>query len=259
MLTLLVSMVTSQVLTAQSLKVYRGKDGQRVEVVALAPQQPGKGSNPNALVRVTGSGSERDGLVFRGTQREQGRSFVMRYGGHDWVLTTNRDGEVDVSMPGRTESFRVKYDEASTTAANKDEVVKVHLSQVADDSIALAEKAEWPNIVAKYEKKDQEGTASRRLAIGEAEDARVRVLDDGGGDAGPFTRTSPARARVGVRPADGGVLARVRRRAESAARGGGAMENGRGVAASRRVITGRSSRRGGCTARCSWAKSARRR
>ena len=166
MLTLLVSMVTSQALTAQSLKVYRGRDGQRVEVVALAPQQPGKGASPNALVRVTGSGSERDGLVFRGTLREQGRAFVMRYGGQDWTLTTNRDGNVDVSMPGRSESFGVKYDEASTTAGNKDEVVKAHLSQVADDSIALAEKAEWPNIVAKYEKKAAEAAASVSKSCG---------------------------------------------------------------------------------------------
>ncbi len=166
MLTLLVSMVTSQALTAQSLKVYRGRDGQRVEVVALAPQQPGKGATPNALVRVTGSGSERDGLVFRGTLREQGRSFVMRYGGKDWTLTTNRDGDVDVSMPGRSESFRVKYDEASTTAGNPAEVVKVHLSQLADDSIALAEKAEWPNIVSKYEKKAAEAAASVSKSCG---------------------------------------------------------------------------------------------
>ena len=161
MLTLLVSLLTSQALTAQSLKVYRGKDGQRVEVVALAPQQPGKGPSPNALVRVTGSGSERDGLVFRGTLRDSGRSFVMRYGGRDWALTNNRDGEVDVSMPGRSDSFRVKYDEPSTTAGDKDAVVKAHVAQLADDSIALAEKTEFPNIVARYEKKAEEA----RVAI----------------------------------------------------------------------------------------------
>lgn len=180
MLTLLVSMVTSQALTAQSLKVYRGKDGQRVEVVALAPQQPGKGASPNALVRVTGSGSERDGLVFRGELREQGRSFVMKYAGKDWTLTVNRDGEVEVFMPGRTESFRAKYDEASTTTGNKDEVVKAHLSQVADDSIALAEKAEWPNIVAKYEKKAEDAAASVSKSCGVAASVKFRwaTFDD---------------------------------------------------------------------------------
>ncbi len=172
--------MTSQALTAQSLKGYRGKDGQRVEVVALVAQQPGKGASPNALVRVTGSGSSRDGLVFRGTLREQGRSFVMRYGGQDWVLFTNRDGEVEVSMPGRRESFRAKYDEASTTAGNADELVKVHLSQVADDSIALAEKAEWPNLVAKYEKKAADAAASVSKSCGVQSTVRFRwaTFDD---------------------------------------------------------------------------------
>ena len=83
-------------------------------------------------------------------------------------------------MPGRSESFRAKYDEPSTTAGNKDEVVKVHLSQVADDSIALAEKAEWPNIVAKYEKKAEDAAASVSKSCGVQASVKFRwaTFDD---------------------------------------------------------------------------------
>lgn len=165
MFTLLVSMVTSQALVAQGLKVYRGRDGQRVEVVTLAPQQP---PGPNALVRVTGSGSERDGLVFRGTTSpaQRGTSFTMKYGGKDWELWRNDDGDLEVWMPGLRQSFHAKYDDAATTAGDKGVVVKDHQSQLGDDSIALAEKAEWPNLVAKYSKKAAEASASLSKSCG---------------------------------------------------------------------------------------------
>ena len=165
MLTLLVSMVTSQALVAQGLKVYRGKDGQRVEVVTLAPQQP---KGPNALVRVSASGSERDGLVFRGTTSpaQRGTSFTMKYGGKDWELCRNNDGDLEVWMPGLQQSFHAKYDDAATTAGDKNSVLKDHQTQLADDSIALVEKSEWPNLVAKYSKKAAEASASVSKSCG---------------------------------------------------------------------------------------------
>lgn len=182
MLTLLVSMVTSQALVAQGLKVYRGKDGQRVEVVTLASQQPGKGASPNALVRVTGSGSERDGLVFRGTTSpaQRGTSFTMKYGGKDWELCRNDDGDVEVWMPGLQQSFHAKYDDAATTAGDKAGVVKAHQTQLSDDSIALAEKTEWPNLVARYSKKAAEASAALSKSCGAAVtvDLRFATFDD---------------------------------------------------------------------------------
>lgn len=181
MLTLLVSLVTSQALTAQGLKVYRGRDGQRVEVVTLAPQQP-KGAGPNALVRVTGSGSERDGLVFRGALEDAGRdqSFTMRFGGKPWVLLRNTDGEVQVFMPGKREPFRAKYDEPSTTSGDKDALVKAHQEQLASDAVALAEKAEWPFLVTKYEKKAAEAAAglSKRCGVAATVTLRWATFDD---------------------------------------------------------------------------------
>ncbi|MBL8922696.1 MAG: hypothetical protein JNJ54_27860 [Myxococcaceae bacterium] len=157
--TLLVAVLASQTLVASGLKVYRGRDGQRVEVVTLAVK---KGATPNAVVRVTGSGSERDGLVFRGALADEGRAqtFTMRYGGRDWVLVRNEDGSAEVFMPGKRESFRAKYDDAATTAGDAQAVLKVHQAQLADDSVALAEKAEWPHLVAKYEKRALEAAAA---------------------------------------------------------------------------------------------------
>ncbi|MBL8939508.1 MAG: hypothetical protein JNM69_33415 [Archangium sp.] len=182
MLTLLVSVVTSQALAPQGLKVYRGKDGQRVEVVTLALQQPGKGAGPNALVRVTGSGSERDGLVFRGTTSaaQRGTSFTMKYGGKDWELCRNDDGDLEVWMPGLPRSFHAKYDDAATTAGDKGAVVKEHQAQLADDAIALAEKAEWPNLVARYTKKAAEASASLSKACGASVTLTIRfaTFDD---------------------------------------------------------------------------------
>lgn len=160
MSTLLVTLVLAQALVADGLKVYRGGDGQRVEVVTLAGMK--KGATPNALVRVTGSGSERDGLVFRGALEDEGRAqtFTMKYGGRAWVLVRNEDGSAQVFMPGKREPFRVKYDDAATTAGDKLAVVKAHQAQLADDSLPLAEKAEWPHLVAKYEKKAGEAAAA---------------------------------------------------------------------------------------------------
>lgn len=148
MLTLLVAVVASQTLVPTGLKTYRGKDGQRVDVVTLASEK----GKPGALVKVSGSGSERDGVVFRGVIEHQGRDgFVMRYGGKDWHLFDNRDGVLSVYMPGPRE-FQAKYDEASTKEGDAAALVKTHQAQLADDTIALAEKAEWPHLVAKYEK-----------------------------------------------------------------------------------------------------------
>jgi hypothetical protein len=148
MLALFVSLVASQALNPTGLKVYRGKDGQRVEVVTLASEK----GKTNALARVSGSGSERDGLVFRGVlERHDREGFVMKYGGKDWHLFDNRDGALTVYMPGLRE-FQAKYDEPSTKESDAAAVVKAHQAQLVDDSIAIAEKAEWPHLTAKYEK-----------------------------------------------------------------------------------------------------------
>lgn len=162
MIALLVTVVSAQ-LVPQDVKVYRGRDGQRVEVVTLAGGEKGK---PATLVRVTGSGSERDGLVFRGvTDRSNRDAFVMRHGGKDWTLFDKRDGELSVFMPGPRE-FRAKFDEPSTKEADAKAIVKTHEAQLADDSIALAEKAEWPHLVAKYEKAASEAAAAVSKSCG---------------------------------------------------------------------------------------------
>jgi hypothetical protein len=178
--TLLVTIMLSQPLVAEGLKVYRGGDGQRVEVVTLASGR--KGAGPGALVRVSGSGSERDGLVFRGALTDEGREvrFTTRYGGADWVLLRNRDGDAQVFMPGRREPFRAKYDDAATTSGDKDAVLKAHQAQLADDSLALAEKTAWPNLVAKYEKKAGEaaGALSKRCGATATVTLRWATFDD---------------------------------------------------------------------------------
>lgn len=162
MIALLVAVVSAQLVPAD-LKVYRGKDGQRVEVVTLAGGEKGR---PATLVRVTGSGSERDGLVFRGiTQQANRDAFVMRYGGKEWTLFDKRDGELSVFMPGPRE-FRAKFDEKATKEADAKAVVKTHEAQLADDSIALAEKAEWPHLVAKYEKAANEAASQVSKSCG---------------------------------------------------------------------------------------------
>lgn len=162
MIALLVAVVSAQ-LVPKDVKVYRGGDGQRVEVVTLAGGDKGR---PATLVRVSGSGSERDGLVFRGVIEQASRdAFVMRYGGKDWTLFDKRDGALAVFMPGPRE-FRAKFDEAATKEADAAAVVKAHEAQLADDSVALAEKAEWPHLVAKYEKKATDAAAALSKTCG---------------------------------------------------------------------------------------------
>lgn len=176
MLALLVSLVAAQTLSPTGLKVYRGKDGQRVEVVTLVSEK----GKTNALVRVSGSGSERDGLVFRGVLERQDREgFVMKYGGKDWHLFDNRDGALTVFMPGPRE-FQAKYDEPSTKEGDAAAVVKAHQAQLLDDSIAVAEKAEWPNLTAKYEKAANEAAQAISKSCGTSSSLALRwaTFDD---------------------------------------------------------------------------------
>ena len=134
---------------APEIKVFVGKEGQRVELVT-----GGVMGAAAALVRLRGSGSAFDGAVIRCVveRRHNGRTLVTRHHGAGWELLQLGDGDGRVYASGG-EPFAIKYDEAQSRAASAADVITERDKQVASGEVALFEKKEYPHLVKKYENK----------------------------------------------------------------------------------------------------------
>jgi hypothetical protein len=135
--------VTGQV-EGSTARVWRGPEGERVEVLALKDA-------PSALLRATGTGSARDGLVLRGTfQRTGGRfEFVARVDGADWTVLVSRDGAGTLWLPGLPrDGVAMKFDASGQLDAA--ELWTVHQAQLEGDVLARSERKAWPHLEKKY-------------------------------------------------------------------------------------------------------------
>lgn len=137
----------SQSPAVEGVKVYRGGDGQVVEVVTLAPR-----ASKRAVVRFRGADSEHDGLALPCEVRagSQGTDFVSRHGGSEWTVLSQREGRNTVYVPGRPE-FAVKFDREGTDAAKAADVLAAHEAQLRDGRLAAFAKKPWPVLEAKYQ------------------------------------------------------------------------------------------------------------
>jgi hypothetical protein len=146
----------------ESVKAYKGKDGQVVEVVRLSPRDSGK-----AAVRVRGSDSEVDGLVLdcRVTSDSGGFRFTTKRQGADWtVMIQNGDGYT-MYVPERPD-FRVAYDEEASTAVDAARVLALQKDQRADGVLGRFERKAWPGLWGKYEKKANAAAETLTKACG---------------------------------------------------------------------------------------------
>ena len=118
-------------------KVFRGPEGQLIDVLTLSPRKDKKG-----LVRVRNADSDTDGLVMEVTLDDGDASTTYR--GQPWhVLAKQR-----IFVPGKTE-FIVAFDQAATEALVDPEVLSAWESQ--GPRRALFVRREWPALEKKYQ------------------------------------------------------------------------------------------------------------
>ncbi|WP_342375534.1 hypothetical protein NVS55_30140 [Myxococcus stipitatus] len=154
--------VASESLESLGLKVYRGADGQSIEVVTLAPREASE-----VVLRLQSTDSEQDGLSVRGKVRTAGQSidFVVRHRGADWVLLSQRAGDVEAFVPGKP-SFRVKFSQEATDKASASEVLSAHVLQRESGRLTAFEKKAWPYLEKKYAARATEAMVALRKACG---------------------------------------------------------------------------------------------
>jgi hypothetical protein len=125
----------------ESAKVYRGTDGQVLEVATLKPRAAKK-----LLLRVKSSDSENDGLVIPGTLDNDDVSIAYRGGG--WTMLVVRGESREVFVPGG-KSFKVKFDQPATDAFKGADLLAAYAAQTS--RLALFARKEWPVLEKKYQ------------------------------------------------------------------------------------------------------------
>jgi hypothetical protein len=125
----------------ESAKVFRGPEGQLVEVVTLKPRAAKK-----LLVRAKSTDSESDGLVIPATLENEDLKTTAR--GGDWNLMVVRGESREVFLPG-AKSFKVKFDQPATDAFSGADLLSAYASQAS--ARALFARKEWPVLEKKYQ------------------------------------------------------------------------------------------------------------
>ncbi|RKH66147.1 hypothetical protein [Corallococcus llansteffanensis] len=154
----------AQSLEAAASKVYRGNDGQTVEVVTLEPR-----TSSEALIRVRGTDSEHDGITLKCTVKKlsRGADYVTRYHGDDYTVLVQRDGVHEASLPGAP-SFRVKFNQEATDRFAAGEVLAAHQQQRESGQLAAFQKKPWPHLEKKYAARATEAVAALQKRCGVA-------------------------------------------------------------------------------------------
>jgi len=138
-------LLTLAALEPASLKVFKGTEGQRVDVLAVKPVAEGR-----ALIRVRASGSPFDGLVLEGKSKD-GRVAVT-YRGSEWTVLNTTDGRGRAFFP-EVKEFTVKFDEEATGQVDPAALIADHAKQKASGELAMFAKKAYPHLTRKYEAK----------------------------------------------------------------------------------------------------------
>jgi len=135
-----VALGASQALAAAPVeagKVYSGTEGEEVAVVPLTPR-----SEKKFILRVKGTGSEFDGLVFPyeqndwSTRSTEQFNYSTQWHGRKYTALHVRDTKYELYVPGRQRSIRLAYDEKKTAALKPEEVYAQHQKQMKDGTLA---------------------------------------------------------------------------------------------------------------------------
>ena len=125
----------------ESAKVFRGPEGQLVELATLAPR-----AGKQVWVRVKGADSEHDGLVIPCTLQNEDLGTTAR--GGPWNMVVVRGDSREVFLPGG-KRFKVKFDQPATDAFNAADLLAAFASQ--GSRRALFARKEWPVLEKKYQ------------------------------------------------------------------------------------------------------------
>lgn len=136
---LVLMLALAQAPEVESMKAFRGADGQVVEVVTLKPR-----TGKKLLVRVKASDTQTDGLVVPCTLENEDAATVYR--GAPWNLVVVRGETREVFVPGK--SFKVKFDQAATDAFKPAELISEWNLQASRR--AMFARKEWPLLEKKY-------------------------------------------------------------------------------------------------------------
>jgi hypothetical protein len=145
-------------------KVYRGTDGQSVEVLTLEPR-----TSDEALVRVRGTDSHDDGITLKCAVRKssRGADYVTRHGGGEYVVLVQRDGAHEAFLPG-VPGFRVKFSQEATDKLVPGDVLAAYQQQSESGRVAAFQKKPWPYLEKKYTTRATEAVAALQKRCGVA-------------------------------------------------------------------------------------------
>jgi hypothetical protein len=153
-------LIVAPLLFAQpdSAKAYLGPDGERVEVVVLAPRKDAR-----AYVRISGAQWDFNGLALPCTVRTTRNltEYIARRSGADWTLLRIEEGTGTLHLPlGRT--VNVALDDVATGSVVPDKVI------AASDPkrVAAFSRKEWPYLEKKYDAQAQTAAAKLNGACG---------------------------------------------------------------------------------------------
>jgi hypothetical protein len=147
--------------SADSAKVYVGDEGVEVAVVRLR-------AGNQALVRVTGSGGELDGLVRLHAVEENGAhlEYRGRLRGRDFYTLVVRDGKTWLSLPKHRDSMALKYDEARTRALRPETVLAAYEQQKQAGTLEALERFDRKARVNDAEAELRKAAAAAAAACG---------------------------------------------------------------------------------------------
>lgn len=138
---LIVLLALAQAPEVESAKVFRGPEGQLVELATLKPRAAKK-----LLLRVKASDSEHAGLVIPCTLENEDLSTTAR--GGPWNVLVVRGDSREVFLPG-VKSFKVKFDQPATDAFNAADLLTAFSTQ--GTRRALFARKDWPTLEKKYQ------------------------------------------------------------------------------------------------------------
>jgi hypothetical protein len=157
LLAVMLSSAPAAPLEVANVKLYKGRDGQTLELATLQPT-----ADKQALVRINAANCEVDGLVLRGVLDARG-DFVTRIHGADWTLARFTEGRATVSAPGA--EFAVTFSAAEPGALGA-ELATAHAQQTSSGALRLLARKPFPFLEKKYTDKAQAALTALNAACG---------------------------------------------------------------------------------------------
>ncbi|WP_246356917.1 hypothetical protein [Pyxidicoccus fallax] len=163
-------------------KVYSGTEGEEVAVVPLTPR-----TDKKFIIRVRGTGSEFDGLVFPyelndwSTSSTTQLNYKTQWHGRGYTALHVRDQRYELYVPGRQQAIRLTYDEKKTQSLKADEVYSQYQKLQKDGTLAKLMAFDRKGEAARHDKAYAEVLHEMNTACGTSVAASIdwsSVTDD---------------------------------------------------------------------------------